>query len=86
MINQTPEILTCLGALFTMEYYKEQWHMEEVSDAEYDKAVTTLTEASEETWNMLNRVIEEEPDPYFSGHTVPYREYCKGIKMLREIP
>jgi len=86
MINQTPEILTCLGALFTMEYYKERSHEEEVTDAEYDDAVTTLTEASEETWDMLNRVIAEEPDPYFSGHTVPYREYCKGIKMLREIP
>jgi len=85
MINQTPEILTCLGALFTMEYYKERWHDEEVSDAEYDKAVTTLTEVSEETWDMLNRVIEEEPDPYVGEHKVPYREYCKGIKMLREL-
>jgi hypothetical protein len=85
MINNTPEIVECLGALFTMEYYKERWHEEEVSDAEYDNAVTILTEASDDVWNALSTVIEDEPDSYVSKNKHTYREYCKSINMLREL-
>jgi len=86
MKKQTPEIITCLGALFTMEYYKEhRHHLEEVSDREYDDAVTTLVDASDDVWALLSEVIEEEPDRYVSGSKSNYREYCKGIRMLRDL-
>lgn len=85
MINNTPEIVKCLGALFTMGYYKEQWREEEVTDAEYDDAVTMLIEASDDVWNALSTVIEDEPDSYVSKDKNNYREYCKSINMLREL-
>lgn len=85
MKKQTPDIITCLGALFTMEYYKSSHHLEEVSDKEYDDAVTTLVDATDDVWALLNEVIEEEPDRYVSGSKCNYREYCKGIRMLRDL-
>lgn len=85
MKNNTPEIITCLGALFTMEYYKERWHEEEVTDVEYDEAITILVEATDKVWDDLRSVIEDEPDGYVSKNKALYREYYKDINMLREL-
>ncbi len=59
-MNQYPvDILICLNALFTMEYYKKDYDgVEPVSDAEYDQAITALTKVSDTMWDKLNYVIE----------------------------
>jgi len=80
------DILICLNALFTMEYYKNRRvELEPVSDAEYDKAITALSRVSDTVWDNLHSVIENEPDSYVSRHKLHYREYCKDVLMLREL-